>query len=55
MLQTIMRQKEVEKRIGLACSTIYALMACSGLSRRKKPPMQARGALRVIIPLARAS
>lgn len=27
MAQIILRRKEVEKRFGLACSTIYAMMA----------------------------
>ena len=33
MSDKILRRKEVEARIGLACSTIYAMMACREFPR----------------------
>ena len=43
MLQTIMRRKDVEKRIGLACSTIYSLMADGKFPRPVKVGRRAVG------------
>lgn len=43
MAQIILRRKEVEKRIGLACSTIYAMMASGNFPKSVKIGRRAVG------------